>query len=186
MSWLQTNLPGFDATQPQFIQISYSDQDVAVYNYYSGPKGGSDVVAGGRQWKATVPSDVAQPGTIVKVKLQILTPAGFVERMPTLEFNNFGLTAPWMTPASEFTGYSIAGSDLTIAVTQSEIGGIQLGNFEIDGTQAALVWNGKVVALDFQVVDVFGEETDMRLVYNGYNNPQLRIVTGQTDFARCS
>ena len=184
VSWLQTNVPGFDPTQPQFIQISYSDQDVAVYNYYSGPKAGSDVVDGGRQWKVTTPADVAQAGTVVKVRLQILTPAAFVGRMPVLEFNDFGLDAQWMTAASRFTGYSIEGDDMTISVTQSVVGGMPVGDFEIDGTQAALIWNGKVVALDFQVVDAFGEETEMRLVYNGYSNPQLRIATGETDFAQ--
>jgi hypothetical protein len=184
VTWLKDNVPGFDSTKPQFIQISYSDQDVAVYNYFSGPKNAGDIVAGGRQWKVTAPSDVAQPGTIVKVKLQILTSEAFVGRLPLLQFNDLGLDASWVTPASEFTGYSISGSDLTIGVTQSEVGAIPVGEYEIDGTQAALVWNGKVVALDFQVVDVFGEDTDMRLVYNGYSNPQLRIATGQTDFAQ--
>jgi len=184
VSWLKDNVPGFDSTKPQFIQISYSDQDVAVYNYFSGPKNAGDIVAGGRQWKVTAPSDVAQAGTIVKVKLQILTPDAFVGRLPLLQFNDFGLDASWVTPASEFTSYSISSSDLTIGVTQSEVGGIPVGDYEIDGTQAALIWNGKVVALDFQVVDVFGEETDMRLVYNGYSNPQLRIATGQSDFAQ--
>jgi hypothetical protein len=184
VSWLQTNVPGFDPTHPQFIQISYSDQNVAVYNYYSGPKAGSDVVDGGRQWKVSAPGDVAKPDMVVKVKLQILTPAAFVDRMPALQFSDIGLDASWMTSASEFTEYSISGGDLTIGVTQSLTGEIPVSDFEIQGTQAALIWNGKVVALNFQVADVFGEQTEMRLVYNGYNNPQLRISTGETDFAQ--
>ena len=59
------------------------------------------------------------------------------------------------------------------------------GDFEIKGTQASLNWNGKVTSLQFAVVDVFGQPTWMRLVYDGNGYPQLRIITGQTTMLRC-
>jgi hypothetical protein len=107
----------------------------------------------------------------------------FVEKMPPLEFNGFLLNTRWVTEASSFTGYSLSGSDLTIGVRQSVVGGMPVGDFEIKGTQASLNWNGKITSLQFAVVDVFGQPTWMRLVYDGYGYPQLRINTGQTDFA---
>jgi len=183
VTWLKDNVAGFDPTMPQFVAITYVDQGETVYNYYSGPGGGSDVVDGGRQWNPSAPADVVPPNSAVRVRLQLLTPTMFVEKMPPLEFNGFLLNTRWVTEASSFTGYSLSGNDLTIGVRQSVVGGMPVSDFEIKGTQASLNWNGKVTFLQFAVVDVFGQPTLMRLVYDGYGYAQLRISTGQTDFA---
>ena len=114
VTWLVDNVPGFDPAKPQFLAITYGNQGETVYNHYSGPGGGSDVVNGGRQWKPTAPADVAPPNNAVRVRLQVLTPALFVEKMPPLEFNGFLLNTRWVTEASSFTGYSLSRSDLTI------------------------------------------------------------------------
>ncbi|MGA2663617.1 MAG: hypothetical protein ABSF83_01560 [Nitrososphaerales archaeon] len=180
-SFLQANVPGFDPTKPDFVQITYQGGP-SVYNYYGGPGDTADGVdASGTTWTPKAPASIAQPGTIVNVQFSLVTPESFASTMPPLEYSSFMQDAPWMTFGSELTGYSVSGTDLTISVTQDPFDGLSITSFQIDGEQTQLNWDGKVTSLDFKVVDAFGESTELRLVYNGYSDPQLRISSGGTN-----
>src|SRR5216684_5006659 len=124
-----------------------------------------------------VASEIAKPGEVVSITIEILTREDFVKDLPTMMLLNDGALS-WAPRTAEITGFVLAGEDLQISLSQDPAPE-GVSSYVIDGTaQESLGFNGGMTYLDFQVIDVFGQPRDMRVIYNGYDPVRFGVLSG--------
>ena len=166
--FLQNHVLGFDPEKASILQVHYKEAGVTVYHYYSGSS--EEGV-----WTPTVPADVAKRGDVITISIDVLTMEDFTRQLPKLKFTN-EYSASWVSDRSQVTEYTVSGGQLKIAFSESPLSNVE--SFEVDGINSVLGFDGKMTHLDFQVLDAFNQPREMRLVYKGYGDAQLRISSG--------
>ncbi len=143
--YLQEVIPGFKPDEATLLKVHYIEKGVTLYHYYSGQYD---------NWVPKVPNEIAKPGEVVSITIEILTREDFVKDLPTMMLLNDGALS-WAPRTAEITGFVLAGEDLQISLSQDPaLEGVS--SYVIDGTaQESLGFNGGMTYLDFQVRDVF-------------------------------
>lgn len=167
--WLQKNVPGFVAYTDCQLRVYYLQDNEILYHLYTG----------GKNWMATIPSDLANPGNRLTVYISVLTREDFVSTIPPFDLTNDAHFS-WLPPSSRVEGFSLDGNALTIKVEQPPSNNGPT-SFSLQGNAASsLGWTPGVRSyLQFTVADFSGRLTTLRLYYDGHSAPFLAFPTGQ-------
>ncbi len=166
-SFLQKVVQGFQIGQDTVLAVDYVEKGVTVYHEYTG----------GDNWNPTAPSDVAQQGDIVSLKMQVLTRDGFVANLHKVSLVNY-VGKNWVSDRTDIGSFALNGNDLSMLLAQDPaVQGIP--DFVLHGTvdQKLSFIRGDAV-LQFGVLDIFGKTREMRVYHDGYSQPSFGIQAG--------
>jgi hypothetical protein len=149
------------------LEVAYQERRRVIYHQYTG----------GPNWIPTVPSDVANPGEVLKIWVKVLTPENFVERLPRFTLANYR-GAGWMTDLTQVSSFKLEDGTLRIELLQDpEVEDIS--SYTIVGVVSRPIGFNKGDAfLQFGIQDVFGEFRSMRVYYNRQGSASLGIQAG--------
>jgi len=152
----------------RFFAIEPENRNLRIYRRYKG----------GPYWRPTIPDEMGMRDTTSRLLIEEVTPSGFVQRLPKMQFMNHD-EMRWAPTSVEIDSYDIENSAVILNVNQFP--GIE--GFEHVKIRTLLrdgfgEFNGKP-RIGLILNDFFGKSRELSVCHDGHAHPTLGIRDGR-------